>query len=166
MVQCQARVGDRRCRLHTQMQFPYCWVHLKSRDGLRVKQSTIAGGGKGLFYVGRNPFPANQDITRYSARQVTPEDPANNSAYILRVKGGVLDSQERLNYPGRYINDKHGTKRRANVRFVNSYPALTNGRMAIPVRTTQRIQPQTELLVNYGDEYWPDGGRGRKRIKR
>lgn len=55
-VQCTAQVQDRthrdryrRCRLTSRRHTPYCWQHLRKYEQLRVKESTIAGIGVGLF---------------------------------------------------------------------------------------------------------------------
>ena len=55
---CKAKTKDGKpCKNRTCKNFPYCWVHLKSKDKLQVKKSTIKGAGQGLFYVGKKSFP-------------------------------------------------------------------------------------------------------------
>ena len=52
--------GGNQCKNKTCKQYPYCWVHLKAKDKLQVKKSTIEGAGEGLFYVGKKDFSPNK----------------------------------------------------------------------------------------------------------
>lgn len=53
-VQCQRCIGisqrsGTRCKRTCCIGVPYCWQHLLSVAHLRIKDSTVAGAGKGLF---------------------------------------------------------------------------------------------------------------------
>ena len=153
-VQCQAmNQNNRRCRNKTAQVYPYCWIHLKSLDKLQIKQSRIQGAGKGLFYVGKTPVPPDRTITQYSSERITREGNPN-SDYVLQIsRNQFLDSDNKLNYAGRYINDSRNGQN--NVRFGNGYNIReVNNRFVVPVRTTRRILPNTELLTSYGRRYW------------
>ena len=59
-----------------------------------------------------------------------------------------------MNFVGRYINDAL-VRRGNNVRFGNSYKVeKKNERYVVPIISTKRIYPNTELLVSYGRKYW------------
>ena len=141
--------GDR-CKNRTCKNFPYCWIHLKSKDKLQVKKSDTAGAGQGLFYVGKKDFPNNKTITDYSSKQIS-STPDRNSKYVLQVsKNKFLDSENPANYPGRYIN----SSKKPNVRFSKGYKIYhKSDRAYVPVKTTKKIKPNTELLANYGRNY-------------
>lgn len=155
-TQCQAMTKNKvRCKLNTCRQYPYCWIHLKSIDNLQVKKSTIRGAGKGLFYVGKKDFPKNKKITDYSAKTIS-QRPDEKSDYNLKVSTGrYLNSTSSSNYVGRYINDARGTNKNTNVRFTKGTRIYEkNNRYNVPIYTTKKIKPNTELLMNYGRTYW------------
>jgi hypothetical protein len=131
--------------------YPYCWIHLKSKDKLQVKQSSIPNAGEGLFYVGKQSFPSNKKITDYSAKTVsTSSNP--NSNYVFKVSGRkYLDAQDKDNYVGRYINSNRNTNKRPNVRFTKGTRIFNQfDRHTIPIYSKSVIQPNSELLINYG----------------
>jgi hypothetical protein len=113
MTRCTANNKQgTQCRLNTVRQHPMCWVHLKAKEGLQVKDSTVAGAGKGLMYVGEKPVAAGKRIATYGARKVVTQ------RYVFEVgKNRFLDAEKPLNPVGRYINDPKGTGRRANVQI-------------------------------------------------
>ena len=153
---CRARKPDgRQCSLKTCRQYPYCWIHLKSKEKLQVKNSTIPGIGKGLFYVGREPFPSDKRITDYSARQIDKEQRDPDARYVLKISANqFLDSEDPLNFVGRYINDPRNTGNQANTRFGKGVKIYDKeDRKTIPVYSTKVIQPNSELFVDYGDTY-------------
>ena len=152
---CKAKTKDGKpCKNRTCKNFPYCWVHLKSKDKLQVKKSTIKGAGQGLFYVGKKSFPPNKKITEYSSKEVSSK--ANpKSDYVLEIgRKRYLDSKDKSNFPGRYINDNRNTGKKPNVRFSKGYKIYhKSDRAYVPVKTTKKIKPNTELLANYGRNY-------------
>lgn len=154
-VRCEAKNdwNQSQCKNYTRMNFPYCWIHLKSKEDLQVKKSTIERAGKGLFYVGKQTFPKGKTITHYSSETITSK-PNETSDYDLQIsKNKYLDSSNPLNYSGRYINDGKG--RETNVRFGNGYNTFKkSNRFTIPIKTTKAVKPHTELLINYGRKYW------------
>lgn len=151
--QCQAvtKKGTR-CKNSTCKLYPYCWVHLKSKDGLQVKKSTIAGGGSGLFTtIDRR---AKAVVTVYSAKAVT-KTPNPNSHYVLQYANGkYLDSKSPQNFPGRYINSPKGTALKDNVRFNASGRVKSKkGRETTTIIAKKKIKKGAELLMNYGKHF-------------
>jgi hypothetical protein len=151
---CQAKTkSGNQCKLNTCKQFPYCWIHLKSKEGLQVKKSTVSGGGEGLFYVGKKDFPANKKIVLYSAKEVSTTPISGN--YVLEVSAKkFIDSKSKQNFVGRYINSIKGTKKQPNVRFSSGRTIKkVKGRETIPVITKKKIKKGSELLANYGTSF-------------
>lgn len=155
MTRCQAHTkAGPQCKLQTVARFPYCWVHLKSKDSLAVKKSTVPNAGKGLFYVGKRPFPKDRVITKYSG--VVTATPDRDSAYVVAVaKNKFLDAKSTSTAVGRYINDSRGTARRPNVKISGSRTLTQyHGQPATNIITTKTIQPNSELFLSYGKDYW------------
>ena len=135
--------------------------HNRAVPSTVVKESTIEGAGKGLF--------ADQDI-KYGEHMgwyfgiMYSEHPMNGSEYILCVTrmppwscSEIWAASERKAYidgdPNPYGLNKWvrlsminhtDTKSQENVRY------LENGRVV----TTKYIKKGTELLANYGDDYF------------
>jgi hypothetical protein len=150
MTRCTANNKQgTQCRLNTVRQHPMCWVHLKAKEGLQVKDSTVAGAGcihYGAHVCGRE---AGKRIATYGARKVVTQ------RYVFEVgKNRFLDAEKPLNPVGRYINDPKGTGRRANVQISATRTTQKDGRATVPVMTKSKIQPGTELLMSYGKDFW------------
>jgi hypothetical protein len=123
-------------------------------DGLRVKASEIPGAGKGLFYMGSDPVKKGARVTYYGApRAQAANDPNSDYVYDLGP-GRVLDAAKPLNPVGRYINGTRGGLR-PNVQ-VNQRAQIQRkwNRSVVPVMAIKTIQPNTELLLSYGAQYW------------
>ena len=164
--QCHAKLTTGgRCKLRTCMMFPYCWIHLKALDKLQVKPSNIPGAGKGLFYVGREPFPANKRIVYYSAKKKTHE-PNEESTYELQVGNRFLNSDDPSNYVGRYINASDepnyvaaGGPNIANTRFgAGLQIKRKQNRWVFPIFSTRVILPGEELYIPYSAGFWGNPG--------
>ena len=155
-TQCQAtsKTSKQRCKNRTCKQYPYCWIHLKSLDKLQIKKSTIAGAGEGLFYVGKKPFPKDKNVALYSSKQVYKTKPSNSN-YVLQVSANqYIDGRDRSNFVGRYINSSKHSGKQSNVRFSKTTTVKeVKGRKAVPIVSTKKIPPKTELLLNYGKDY-------------
>ena len=152
---CQAATkSGSRCKLKTCRQFPYCWIHLKSKENLQVKDSKIAGAGKGLFYVGTKPLAAKKKVTDYSAKQIS-KTANKDSDYVLEVgKARYLDSEEKQNFVGRYINSNKGTGKPPNVRFSTGTQVYDKAnRKTVPIYSTKKLKNGDELLMNYGRSF-------------
>jgi hypothetical protein len=151
---CQATTkSGGQCKLTTCKLYPYCWIHLKSKDGLQVKKSTIDGAGEGLFYVGKQEFPANKNIALYSTKKVSSTPISGH--YVLQVsKNKFIDSKNKQNFVGRYINSNKGTKRPPNVRFSSGRVVKkVKDRETIPIISKKKIKKGSELLLNYGKSF-------------
>ena len=165
-TRCVAKTkGGTQCKNKTCKQFPYCWVHLKANDKLQIKKSTIEGAGEGLFYVGKNDLPPNKKVTLYSSKKAvsTPIE----GDYVLQVGKKYIDGEDKSNFVGRYINSPAGTKRLPNVRFSKGYKITkVQGRETVPIISTKKIKPNSELLLSYGKSYkFGDKVKGKSKKK-
>ncbi len=145
---------NNRCKLRTCVRFPYCWIHLRSIDGLMVRASTIPGAGLGLFANRR--FQRNHRITKYSSHEIS-RTANQDSDYVLKISANqFMDSESLRNYPGRFINSNANTGRPANARFAQGYQIHRDNRYNlrwISVYAIRRIEKGDEILIDYGDEY-------------
>lgn len=120
----------------------YCWMHLKTQNGLVIKKSSIENGGLGLFttvdrkkkdFVG--PY-----IGIPSSREIRGD-------YVLknRSTGKWIDAKYSNSCATRYINDFRN--RQNNCKFSDS-------RYGINLKTTKPVKKGQELGVSYGPSYW------------
>ena len=164
--QCEAITEEgTRCKRHTCVRFPYCFQHMRIKEGLALKASDIPNAGKGVFATRDFPLKkreidlkAKKPIAYYSAKEITHE-PDPNSAYVLKVNDReYLDSKDPSNYTGRYINSFKNhpdrEKRSANVRFAkNQRIYWKDDRAVVPIKQTKPIKKGQELFLNYGNAY-------------
>ena len=94
----------------------------------------------------------------------------NRSQYVLTVpwvnpetkqsENWIIDSVDKDNTAGRYLNDPRGTDKSVNVIFTDQphtiHPVLTH-RYYINVVACKDIKQGEELLVDYGEDYWRSG---------
>lgn len=63
------KANGQRCRNRVCIGYPVCWVHTKQEYGVRVKDSTVEGAGKGLFaHVAKRRF---EWICPYNGEMIT-----------------------------------------------------------------------------------------------
>lgn len=166
--QCTA-IGSngRRCKLRTCVSLPYCWIHAKKLLNVAVKTSTIPGAGLGLFTTARIPRGAwvapllGEEVDEAT---VTDRYGEYNAPYVLEIDStGTMYDGACMKYVGHNANAMFGNvmrsgrdagKRRSVERGTNARIALREGEPWI--RAKAAIQPNTEVLVNYGREYLLD----------
>ena len=130
-----------------------CWQHLKKEQGLRVKQSEIAGAGFGLFTT--KPFRKNQKIANYTGENLSraaieSRYPGNTRGeYVLcdgdRPNSRCVDGRKTNSSAARFANDARGTNKRNNARFLQR---------GFGIKAKQNIPAGQEILVSYGRDYW------------
>lgn len=118
-----------------------------------IKESSIPGAGLGAFAA--KPIFKNEILGDYTGRECTEDDDGD---YVLLIEGydsrgrrvnRCIDAQdpETSAWP-RYLNSiRRGDGRVANCKFF-----INNTKVS--VRAIVNIPAGTELLVNYGDEYF------------
>ena len=128
----------------------YCWNHLRSISGLRIKKSLVPGAGMGLFAARR--LDSNTSID-YTGDRIPLESDQDGGAYFLELSGQAAVDAARTNCgEGRWVNDPRGTRQRANSKFVLHTPR--GGPRRACVRTLRPIEKGEEILVSYGNGYW------------
>ena len=128
----------------------FCWCHLSSERGLRIKPSTVPGAGLGLFAARR--LPAHSAID-YTGDRVPLAGDRDGGVYFLQTKRNEAIDAARTNAgEGRWVNDPRGTAQRANAEFSLYTPP--GGQRRAGLRTTRAILEGEEILVKYGADYW------------
>lgn len=163
-VQCQRCSGTTRagnqCSRRTCIGTPKCWQHLLNEGKLRIKASTVPGAGKGLFAMDRRA--AQQAVIFRPGDIVVDYGGAATTAAVLQARYGNYTAPYGLHVSGaRFENAackrgagalaNHGPPARANARY--SYTAAGGGGRRGVLRATKVIKNNSEVLVNYGDDY-------------
>jgi hypothetical protein len=125
-----------------------CWLHGISEDGLRIKDSDVAG--KGLFAAKdfkKDQFVCTMEGTPISIAAVNKMSD-KEAEYITQItKTKAIDSRKPTSCYGRFINSHYKTHRTPNVRFCNVPNSHQNH---FSVRAIKNIKSGTELLAHYG----------------
>lgn len=137
-----------------------CWIHLLSDNFLRIQPSTIQNAGSGLFtrkrYNNTNRvFNTGETICEYQGMKISHDNLTQryrNKTAPYSVALRYLDENGNKQYEdacekrgvGSMINH-HAT--RGNCRF----SVTRNNR--IQIKAIKPIQKDTELLINYGNDY-------------
>jgi hypothetical protein len=134
-----------------------CWNHLQRDVGLRVRKSTVAGAGRGLFAA--RDLPAAHRVP-YTGDEIALQQDENGGPYVLQTRqGNGIDAARRNCGLGRWVNDprhatdEQGHPREANCEWTVHTPRGQRQRVAA-VRTLRPIVRGEELLVRYGNDYW------------
>jgi transposase InsO family protein len=144
----QTKKGAQCCQRTAKGQ--YCWNHLRSVCGLRIKMSTVPGAGMGLHAA--RSLPVNHRID-YTGDRVPLESEHDGGTYFLQLSQHEAIDAARTNAgEGRWVNDPRGTDAQANSEFCLYTPPGQPRRAC--VRTLRPIQRGEEILVKYGAAYW------------
>lgn len=162
--------GDgQRCRNRVCFGMPICWVHTKAVYGIRLRESTIVGAGKGLFAT--IPFAAGAYICPYVGERITEaclneRYPGNMTAPYAVTDNGRHTDSACLRGIGAMSNGlfKVDGSCRAE-RFHNSEIVSRRGR-GLWLRATKNIPAGAEILTYYGDEYKLEADHSTKRSSR
>lgn len=120
---------------------------------LYVKKSTIPDSGKGLFT--KKFIPKGTKIVEYKGRistwaEVKDEDGKNG--YIFYVnRNHVIDGKPYLKAFARYANDARGLSRIKGI--TNNCDYVIDGKKAY-IESKKDIPAGSEILVDYGKDYW------------
>ena len=142
----------------------FCWLHLQAIKRLRIKPSSIAGAGLGLWVgkVKQEPgFKKGDKVADYSGDLIEHEEDADiGGPYVLGLSKTLAIDASRTNVgEGRYANDSRGTGVPTNARLV-----CNPGRKSAVLEATRDLQGQEEVFVSYGPDYWKtaDGRRAKQ----
>lgn len=120
---------------------------------LIVKESTLAGAGKGLF---TNVFiPKGTRIIEYKGKITTWKevDHQNGTNYYIFfvTKKHVIDGRPFEKEKARFINDARGLTR---VKGISNNSEYVEDGLRIFVEAKKNIPAGSEIFVDYGKEYW------------
>ena len=120
---------------------------------LVVRKSTIPDSGKGLFT--KVLIPKGTRIVEYKGKistwkEVDHDEGKNGFIYYLS-RNHVIDASSYKMALARYANDAKGLKR---VKGINNNSIYIADNKRVFIESTKDIPPNTEILVEYGKEYW------------
>ena len=124
-----------------------------------IRESTIPGAGEGLFLT--EAAVHDEAIARYSGTLMSKvQAKALKSRYKVKISedqylcaGGADD------WEGQKANCARKAKRKCNARFAAGTKCnfcKVTGKHWIKIFAVGDIEPQEEVLPDYGDEYWPE----------
>jgi SET domain-containing protein len=120
---------------------------------LFIKKSTLPGAGMGLF--AKTFIPRGTRIVEYKGRIMNWKDLEEkewSNGYLFYVtRNHVINARPYKKSLARYANDAKGLVKKKGIR--NNAVYSTTGRRVF-IETTTDIQPGTEILVDYGTDYW------------
>ncbi|MBC7875442.1 MAG: SET domain-containing protein-lysine N-methyltransferase [Ferruginibacter sp.] len=120
---------------------------------VKIKKSVLPGAGKGLF--AKVFIPKGTRIVEYKGKVTTwkeVNDNDGNNVYIYYVKRyHVIDASRHTGAFARYANDARGLQR---VKGVSNNAVYTEDGLKVYIESKKDILPGTEILVEYGKEYW------------
>ena len=146
---CTAGVlSGEQCKARTAMG-QYCWNHLRTIVGLRIKKSTVVGAGRGLWAA--RALKKGYRIP-YTGDRVPLTDEIGGAYFLQLTRHIGIDAARTNSGEGRWINDPRGTGLRPNCAF-HVYTPRGQPRIGC-VRTLRPIQAGEELMISYGPEYW------------
>ncbi len=135
-----------------------CWVHLKMKDGLRIKQSNIANGGLGLFAT--KDFKKNDIVAPYSGpiiSEAKADQEKSSNKYLLQItKNKVIDASSPVKSgAGRYANQcKAENKRKEECKCNNAKLVKSRDYSKAQLKANKTIKNGQEIFTNYGRDYW------------
>ena len=120
---------------------------------LRVRSSTLPGAGKGLFTT--KFIPKGTRIVEYWGKITTWKEVAHDegsNGYIFYVKRShVIDARFCPKSIARYANDARGLQKVKGIRNNSEYEIEG---LRVYVDAIRDIPAGSEILVDYGREYW------------
>lgn len=120
---------------------------------LVVRESTLPGSGKGLFT--KTFILKGTRIIEYKGKITTWKDVdhqnGTNSYIYFVTKEHVIDGLPFENEKARYVNDARGLTKVKGI--TNNCQYVEDG-LKIFVEAKKNIPAGSELLVDYGKEYW------------
>lgn len=149
------------CKRRACIGIPLCWSHLLRDKHIRIRPSTIRGGGKGLFatnqLVGENAilFQEEDIIIEYSGEvintNVLDERYGDDTApYAVQTGKRPAKFEDAACTRGVGAIANHGSGDIVNAKY--STRGSRNNRRSV-LRATRPIFNNEEIFTNYGDEY-------------
>jgi|SRR5688572_3171544 uncharacterized protein len=120
---------------------------------LIVKRSTLPGAGKGLFtkvFIVKGTKVAEYKGTITTWKEVDHKEGANGYIYYVK-RNYVIDAQPHPDALARYANDAKGLHR---LRGSTNNSEYSEEGLKVFIVAKKDIPPGSEILVDYGKEYW------------
>ena len=161
-IQCGQCTGTAangaRCKKRACIGVPKCWMHLLKDHSLRIKPSTVAGAGKGLFAMKRDAaanavvFKKDQKIIDYHG-----EPPINQQTLTTRYGDYTAPYAIQIGTGDRYENSAC----RRGVGALANHRSNPNAKLAYRhwpthaalLKAIKNIRNGQEILVSYGGNY-------------
>lgn len=126
-----------------------------------IKDSLIPNIGKGLFLSHDSiKISKNSLIYIYSGNLVQRSEYKGDGSYVLQVQPDLfIDAEDKINLPGRFINDYRNSEYKPNCEFISDIRVIYYGGRIFntsPILAIRNILPGEEFIIDYGDEYWID----------
>jgi uncharacterized protein len=122
-------------------------------DQLVVKKSTLPNAGKGLFT--KRKIAKGTRIVEYKGRVSTWKEVSHvngENPYIFYVKRNhVINAEPYKKALARFANDAHGLQR---VKGITNNAEYKEDGLRVFIVATKDIPAGSEILVEYGKEYW------------
>ena len=124
-----------------------------------IRESTIPGAGEGLFLT--EAAVHDEAIARYSGELLSEVEAKKlKSAYTVRISADqYLCATRKNDWEGKKANCARKSRRVCNARFASNGVCNfceKSRKHWIKIFAVGSIDPQDEVLPDYGDEYWPE----------
>ena len=130
----------------------FCCMALFEKK-VEVKRSVLPGAGKGLF--AKELIPKGSRIVEYKGKVTTWKEVDDNdgaNGYIYYVKRHhVIDASRDTSVLARYANDARGLQR---IKGITNNAEYVEEGLKVYLESSKDIAAGTEILVEYGKEYW------------
>jgi hypothetical protein len=150
-----------------------CAMHLAKQDGLAIQESEIAFAGLGLFtlvqrHAGDRVVPYDGARVRFLGRKPSG---AFGGAYVLQITPTTfVDAESHASGAGRFVNmcrpENAKPMKRPVCRLNNCHFEWDDAEERAWVVATEDISTGSELLVDYGQQYFPEQGQAEKKKKK
>jgi hypothetical protein len=167
--QCRATTKTgHRCTLVSCIGQGYCWIHLKYKNHLRIKKSTIPNAGKGLFAVNdklphhpNHPYHPDHVVFKVDDVIADYDGEVINQAQLEHRYGNraapyvAMQTQANGKYEDGALVRGVGTmaNRPPPNRLSNAKLSYSTARRKLVLRATRRIYHNQEVFLNYGPDY-------------
>lgn len=171
--QCEAIANNgNRCRMKTCFSLPFCHIHLSKQYGVRVRNSTIPGAGRGLFAT--KDFNRNDIICPIWGKEKSPEQVQNDYGanitppYVVELTRRKQVDGACHKYVGQMANTQLGADGKSSLRKSNASISVNHRAMPYKlfIKASKPIKAGDEIFVYYGESYGIPMNYEYKRVKR
>ena len=175
--------NGQRCKRLVCIGLPYCFQHSLTHFHLKIKPSTIAGAGKGLFAEDKTKranatiFLPNHDICEYTGQIMDLADlhrrydeyengvrvAVHTAPYAMELNKRVAIDSALQRGIGSLANSKPHNQ--CNAVFISKYIGPRNNRRHVIMLEARRpIKNGQEIFADYGEDYYFDEEESNKTV--